>query len=161
MPRQRYQMTLMSEDQKTNTYGISIKPKLKEDKESFSLAFVNLDRKYLLPTRIIMMSPDGKSKKDFRLESRSMPNKAVNPQEFRGQAARPSLEDRPQPRRRGPPRRRAARARGARATRRARPQRPTTPAPNRPHAKDAAGRSTSRPPATRRRRSGRAATCAV
>ena len=79
--RQRYQMNLISEDQKT--YGISIRPKLKEDKESFSRAFVNLDRKYLLPVRIVMLSPDGKSKKDFRLGP-MYPNKEVNDRNFEG-----------------------------------------------------------------------------
>ena len=79
--RQRYQMNLISEDQKS--YGISIRPKLKEDKESFSRAFVNLDRKYLLPVRIVMLSPDGKSKKDFRLGP-MYPNREVNDHNFEG-----------------------------------------------------------------------------
>ncbi len=79
--RKRYQMSLISEDAKT--YGVSIKPKLPEDQESFSLAFVNLDRRYLLPVRIVMNSPDGKSQKDFRLGS-MYPNKAVNDKNFEG-----------------------------------------------------------------------------
>jgi TIGR03009 family protein len=88
--KQRYQMTLMTVDQKTGTYGISIKPKLKEDKESFSLAFVNLDQKYLLPTRIIMLSPDGKSKKDFQIDRRNtFPNKPINPGNFQGKQLGP------------------------------------------------------------------------
>jgi TIGR03009 family protein len=79
--RQRYQMKLISEDGKT--YGVSIKPRLAEDKESFSLAFVNLDRDYLLPIRILMKSPDGKSQKDFRLGP-MYPNKPVNDKNFEG-----------------------------------------------------------------------------
>ena len=97
-------MTLMTVDQKTNTYGISIKPKLKEDKESFSVAFVNLDQKFLLPTRIIMLSPDGKSKKDFQIDrSKTFPNKSINPNNFEGKplgppwkiVRNPAGEDRP------------------------------------------------------------------
>lgn len=79
--RQRYQMGLISEDAKG--YGVSIKPKLQEDKESFSIAFVNLDRKYLLPVRILMKSPDGKSQKDFRLGP-MYPNRVVNDKNFEG-----------------------------------------------------------------------------
>ena len=45
-------MRLISEDEKG--YGVRIKPKLPEDKESFSIAFVNLDRNRLLPVRIVM-----------------------------------------------------------------------------------------------------------
>jgi len=79
--RQRYQMSLISEDAKG--YGVSIKPKLPEDKESFSIAFVNLDRKYLLPVRILMKSPDGKSQKDFQLRE-MYPNRVVNDNNFEG-----------------------------------------------------------------------------
>lgn len=84
--RRRYQMTLMSEDDKG--YGVSIKPKFQEDKESFSLAFVNLDRKYLLPVRILMLAPDGKSKKDFRLGP-MYPNRVVNDKNFEGKPLAP------------------------------------------------------------------------
>jgi hypothetical protein len=74
-------MSLISEDAKG--YGVSIKPKLPEDKESFSIAFVNLDRKYLLPVRIVMKSPDGKSQKDFKLRE-MYPNCVVNDKNFEG-----------------------------------------------------------------------------
>jgi TIGR03009 family protein len=84
--RARYQMTLMSEDDKG--YGVSIKPKLQEDKDSFSLAYVMLDRRYLLPLRIVLVSPDGKSKKDFRLGPMT-PNKAVNEKNFEGRPLGP------------------------------------------------------------------------
>jgi TIGR03009 family protein len=88
--KQRYQMTLMSVDNKTKTYGISIKPKLEEDKQSFSLAFVNLDQKYLLPTRIIMLSPDGKSKKDFQIDrQKRIANGPINPGNFKGKLIGP------------------------------------------------------------------------
>jgi TIGR03009 family protein len=84
--RKRYQMTLISDDAKG--YGVKIKPKLKEDKESFSVAFVNLDRKYLLPLRIYMISPDGKSSKDFQLGP-MYPNRPVNARNFEGKPLGP------------------------------------------------------------------------
>ena len=98
--RQRYQMSLISEDAKG--YGVSIKPKLQEDKESFSIAFVNLDRRYLLPVRIMLKSPDGKSLKDFRLGP-MYPNSMVNDKNFEGKplgspwkiVRNPGGEDRP------------------------------------------------------------------
>jgi WD40 repeat protein len=58
--RKRYEMKLMSKDAKS--YGVSIKPKLDVDKDSFSSAFVQLDKNYLLPIRIVMNSPDGKTR---------------------------------------------------------------------------------------------------
>jgi len=82
----RYQMSLISEDDKG--YGVSITPKLPEDKESFSIAFVNLDRKYLLPVRIVMRSPDGKSQKDFNLRE-MYPNRVVNDKNFEGKQLGP------------------------------------------------------------------------
>ena len=88
--KQRYQMTLMTVDNETKTYGISIKPKLEEDKQSFSLAFVNLDQKNLLPTRIIMVSPDGKSHKDFRIDRfKTVANGPINPGNFIGKLLGP------------------------------------------------------------------------
>ena len=80
--KKRYVMTLMSEDEKA--YGITIKPRLDVDKESFSQAFIQLDRKYLLPVRIVLLSPEGKSKKDFQLGPIE-PNKKVNDANFQGQ----------------------------------------------------------------------------
>jgi TIGR03009 family protein len=98
--RQRYQMRLISEDSKG--YGVSITPKLQEDKESFSVAFVKLDHDFLLPVQIMLKSPDGKSLKDFRLGP-MYPNKAVNDKNFEGKplgspwkiVRNPAGEDRP------------------------------------------------------------------
>lgn len=110
--RKRYQMTLMAEDQ--NTYGVSIKPRLEVDTESFSLAFVKLDKRFLLPVYIRMLSPDGKSQKEFKLGP-LYPNKAVNEKNFEGKplgppwkvVRNPAGEERPRagiarPRREGP-----------------------------------------------------------
>ena len=63
--KRRYHMSLVSEDDKT--YGVKVTPKLDVDQASFSTAFVQLDRKYLLPVRIWLQSPDGKGQKDFQL----------------------------------------------------------------------------------------------
>ena len=77
----RYEMRLISEDEKA--YGVSIVPKLLEDKDSFSIAHVKLDRGYLLPVQIIMLSPDRKSRKEFKLGP-IYPNKKVNSGNFEG-----------------------------------------------------------------------------
>lgn len=79
--KKRYIMTLISEDEKT--YGISVRPKLEVDQESFSQAFVLLDRKYLLPVRIVLHSPDGKLRKDFQL-SGIKPNAKLEDDTFQG-----------------------------------------------------------------------------
>lgn len=63
--KKRYHMALISEDEKT--YGVKITPKLDVDQASFSTALIQLDRTYLLPVRILLQSPDGKSQKDFQL----------------------------------------------------------------------------------------------
>ncbi len=84
--RKRYQMTLITKDDKS--YGVKIKPRLKEDKESFSVAFVSLRAADLLPQRILMISPDGKSSKDFRMQAMS-PNKPVNDKNFEGKPLGP------------------------------------------------------------------------
>ncbi len=77
----RYEMALQGEDEKR--YFVVIKPKLQDDKESFSRAWVFLERKYLLPTRIVLFAPDGKSSKDFRVEN-IQANKPINPRFFKG-----------------------------------------------------------------------------
>jgi TIGR03009 family protein len=61
----RYTMRLLRED--PESYIISVVPKVEIDQESFSKAFVQLDRKFLLPTRIYLLSPNGKDSKDFLL----------------------------------------------------------------------------------------------
>lgn len=79
--KKRYHMSLISED--AETYGVKITPKLEVDQASFSTALVQLDRKYLLPVRIFLQSPDGKSQKDFQL-SGIRPNAEVAKDVFVG-----------------------------------------------------------------------------
>jgi TIGR03009 family protein len=77
----RYQMSLQGETEKV--YFVVIKPKLKADQESFSTAWVWLDRTYLLPVRITLLSPDNQSVRDFQL-SKIAANQGVNNDAFRG-----------------------------------------------------------------------------
>jgi TIGR03009 family protein len=78
---QRYQMALQAQDQKT--YLVQIRPLLDADKESFSIAWVYLDRDYLLPRRIYLLAPDKQSSKDFRL-SNIRANQNVDAKKFVG-----------------------------------------------------------------------------
>ena len=57
-------MTLQSE--KGKYYLVEVKPKLKEDQEAFRMAKILLDKEYLLPVRIALISPDNKSTRTFR-----------------------------------------------------------------------------------------------
>jgi len=61
----RYDMELLKEDAKQ--FLLKITPKVKEDQDSFSIAWIILDAKWLLPTRIVLLGQDGKSTKDFYL----------------------------------------------------------------------------------------------
>lgn len=79
--RKRYRMTLISMDAKS--YVIAVDPLLQVDQECFSRAFIRLDNKFLLPTRVLLYDPTGKSKKDFNLTS-IKPNAAVQDAYFKG-----------------------------------------------------------------------------
>ncbi len=63
--KRRYNMVLRSEDD--NRYLVVLQPLLREDKEMFSYAWLSLDKRYLLPTRIVLISSDKKSQQDFVL----------------------------------------------------------------------------------------------
>ncbi|AGA25796.1 outer-membrane lipoprotein carrier protein LolA [Singulisphaera acidiphila] len=84
--RKRYQMKLISEDPKS--YVISVLPLLPIDKESFSAAWVELDKTMLLPTQIVLLDPEGKSKKRFVM-SGIKPNAPVMAENFQGQKLGP------------------------------------------------------------------------
>jgi len=79
--KRRYKMVLQGQDDKR--YLVMITPLLAEDKESFSRAWVYLDKDFLLPTRICLLAPDRKSSKDFQL-SHIEANKPVNGRFFVG-----------------------------------------------------------------------------
>ena len=78
----RYQMHLVNV--MPDYYVISVVPNLQIDRESFSKAFLKLNRRAFLPDRIFLVSPDGKSTKDFTLRS-VKPNAAVATENFKGQ----------------------------------------------------------------------------
>src|SRR5262249_11337386 len=61
----RYVMSL--EGQTEKYYFVVVQPRLQEDRETFKTAWIFLDPKYLLPLRIVLFAPDGKSTKDFQL----------------------------------------------------------------------------------------------
>jgi len=79
--KQRYTMALRRQDEKLSL--IEIAPKLKEDKDVFSTAWVYLDRKYLVPKRIFLISPDKSKIQDFIL-SNIKANEPVRQQYFTG-----------------------------------------------------------------------------
>lgn len=78
----RYTMRLLREDAKS--YIIGVEPKLAIDKESFSKAYVQLDRTYLLPTRIYQIHPNGTDSRDYELFD-IKPQAKVNDGNFQGQ----------------------------------------------------------------------------
>lgn len=63
----RYLMSIVSENK--DYYQISVTPRLKVDQEAFSKAFLQLRIPSYLPDRIYLVSPDGKSSKDFKLSN--------------------------------------------------------------------------------------------
>jgi TIGR03009 family protein len=79
--QKRYEMELKGQD--NNKYLVKIKPLLPQDQETFSIAWVYLDKEFLLPTRIFLLAPNGKMTKDFQL-SQIKPNQKVDPRLFVG-----------------------------------------------------------------------------
>jgi TIGR03009 family protein len=84
----RYMMTLV--DDTPNTPTIRIIPRLQIDQDSFKVAWVTLDRQvFLLPRRIFLVAPDGKSSKDFQLKlAPEVANCDVRDENFRPQATK-------------------------------------------------------------------------
>jgi TIGR03009 family protein len=79
--QKRYKMELRGQDKKK--YLVMITPLLKDDQETFSIAWIYLDKDFLLPTRIFLSAPNGKMTKDFWL-SQIKPNQTVDPRLFVG-----------------------------------------------------------------------------
>jgi TIGR03009 family protein len=79
--QQRYKMELKGQDAKA--YLVRIEPLLQQDQDTFSIAWIYLDKEFLLPTRIFLLAPNGKMTKDFYL-SQIKPNKPVDPRLFVG-----------------------------------------------------------------------------
>ncbi len=79
--KQRYNMVLRDQNAKYST--VMITPRIKEDQDVFSTAWIQLDRQFLLPTRILLVSPDKAKLQDFRL-SNVRANKGVDGKYFVG-----------------------------------------------------------------------------
>src|SRR5262245_36650313 len=79
--KKRYEMSLIREDPKY--FLVMVQPRLPEDQESFKKAWIFLDPQFLLPIRIVLLSPDNKSSKDFHL-SDIRSNTAVDLRYFKG-----------------------------------------------------------------------------
>ena len=65
--KQRYIMALRGQDEKLSL--VEIQPRMKEDQDVFSTAWVYLDRTFLLPKRILLISPDKAKVQDFVLSN--------------------------------------------------------------------------------------------
>ena len=61
----RYQM--LFEGENTENYAVKVVPGSRKTRSPSRSAFLYLDKKYLLPERIALISPDGKSSRDFGL----------------------------------------------------------------------------------------------
>jgi TIGR03009 family protein len=79
--KQRYNMVLRGQDEKYSL--IVVTPKIKEDQDVFSTAWVKLERKFLLPAQITLISPDKAKRQDFLL-SNFRANKGVSEKYFIG-----------------------------------------------------------------------------
>jgi TIGR03009 family protein len=79
--QQRYKMELKGEDD--GRYLVLIKPLLQQDQDTFSMAWVYLDKEFLLPRRIFLRDPNGKMTKDFHLTQHKA-NEKVDPRLFVG-----------------------------------------------------------------------------
>jgi TIGR03009 family protein len=77
----RYEMSFQGENKEY--YLVKVLPKLQEDKESFKVAFLYLEKKFLLPVQIALISPDGRSTREFTLEGHR-PNAEIDDKYFQG-----------------------------------------------------------------------------
>jgi TIGR03009 family protein len=109
--KKRYMMTLVDDTPDTPT--IRIIPRLQIDQDSFKVAWLTLDRQvFMLPRRIFLVAPDGKSSKDFQLKlAPQVANCDVVDKNFRPEATRgwkivrnPGGDDKPAPAGSAPPR---------------------------------------------------------
>lgn len=79
--KRRYEMVLRAEDPKS--YIIHIVPRQQVDRESFSKAFIQLNKTSFLPDRLLLYDTNGKDSKDFRFEQIVSP-KTVDTALFQG-----------------------------------------------------------------------------
>lgn len=79
--KRRYKMTLRAEDAKS--FIIYIEPYQQVDRESFSKAFIQLNKSTYLPDRLLLYDTNGKDTKDFRFQQIVSP-KTVDVALFKG-----------------------------------------------------------------------------
>jgi len=77
----RYLWSLEGEN--ANYYMVKAFPKRKDDQASFKMALLLLEKKFLLTTRITLVSPDGTSSREYHL-CRLRPNTSVDDKIFQG-----------------------------------------------------------------------------
>ena len=77
----RYQMDMVKEN--AEYFVISVIPKLQIDQDAFAKAFLQLNKKTYLPDKIFLISPDGKSTKNYVLNA-IRPNITVDNVIFKG-----------------------------------------------------------------------------
>lgn len=77
----RYAMQLTAEYE--NAYLVRVKPLLESDQSTFSHAWIYLEKEGLLPTRIVLLGPDGQSTKDFTM-TQIHANQPVKESYFKG-----------------------------------------------------------------------------
>jgi RNA polymerase sigma factor (sigma-70 family) len=65
--RNRYEMTLLPDQAGSKVHQIKVKPKLAVDREDSGEALIELEKRYLLPTRILLISPDQKRSSEYFL----------------------------------------------------------------------------------------------
>ncbi len=75
----RYSMSLHSQNAKA--YLIAVLPRLDEDKEVFSRAFIQLNKQTFLPDRLMLVSPNEKDTQDYRFNQVEA-NKTIDPKFF-------------------------------------------------------------------------------
>lgn len=83
--RNRYHMTLLPEKENAKVHLIEVTPKLAIDREDFGKALIELEKEYLLPTRIVLFAPDRVGTREYFLSKHiANPNPPIDPTYFRG-----------------------------------------------------------------------------
>jgi hypothetical protein len=77
----RYRWSIAGEN--ADYYLVKVFPRHKEDRSSFKIALLCLQKELMLPARIILFSPDSTGTREYRLD-RQRPNAPVDNQIFRG-----------------------------------------------------------------------------
>ena len=77
--KERYSMTLLKEN--ADAYLIGVVPRVDQDKDVFSQAYLELSKKTFLPDRLLLVSPNQKDTQDYKF-SDVVANGKINPQFF-------------------------------------------------------------------------------